>query len=103
MTMLSSTSAVESVTARIVDRLPGVVFAGQVWYERPMARGPKHLARGLVERVLELADDRRRLDERTSPATKIAQRSLFLHYRNLVTSGDRLPSVWETGYRVFSQ
>jgi len=68
-----------------------------------MARGPKHLARGLVERVLELADDRRRLDERTSPATKIAQRSVFLHYRNLVTSGDRLPSVWETGYRVFSQ
>jgi hypothetical protein len=80
-----------------------VVFAGQVWYERPMARGPKQLTRGLVDRVLELADERRRLDERTSPATKIAQRSLFLEYRRLVASGDRLPSVWETGYRVFSQ
>jgi hypothetical protein len=68
-----------------------------------MVRGPKQFARGLVERVLELAEDRRRLDERTSPATKIVQRSLLLHYRTLVTSGDRLPSVWETGYRVFSQ
>jgi len=68
-----------------------------------MARSPKQLARGLVERVLELAAERRRLDERTSPATKIAQRSLFLEYRRLAAAGDRLPSVWETGYRVFSQ
>ncbi len=68
-----------------------------------MARSPKQLARDLVERALELADDRRRLDERTSPATKISQRSLFLEYRRLATAGDRLPSVWETGYRVFSQ
>ena len=68
-----------------------------------MARGPKQLARALVERALELADERRRLDDRTSPATKIAQRSLFLEYRRLAASGDRLPSVWETGYRIFSQ
>jgi len=68
-----------------------------------MARSPKQLARGLVERTLELADERRRLDERTSPSTKIAQRSLFLEYRRLVMSGSMLPSVWETGYRVFSQ
>jgi hypothetical protein len=68
-----------------------------------MVRGPRQLTRELIERVLELADERRRLDERTSPATKIAQRSLFLDYRRLVTSGAGLPSVWETGYRVFSQ
>jgi hypothetical protein len=68
-----------------------------------MARSPRQVARGLVERALELADERRRLDDQTSPATKIAQRSLFLEYRRLATAGDPLPSVWETGYRVFSQ
>jgi hypothetical protein len=68
-----------------------------------MARSPKRLARGVIERMLELADERRRLDERTSPATKIAQRSLFLDYRRLALAGGPLPSVWETGYRVFSQ
>ena len=66
-------------------------------------RGPKQLARGLIERTLDLADERRRLDERTSPATKIAQRSLFLEYRRLAAEGGRVPSVWDTGYRVFSQ
>ena len=75
----------------------------RVCYERQMARGPKQIVRGLVERVLELADARRRLDERTAPATKIAQRSLFLEYRRLAAAGNHLPSVWETGYRVFSQ
>jgi hypothetical protein len=68
-----------------------------------MARSPKQLARGLVERALELADERRRLDDRTAPATKIAQRSLFFEYSRLAAAGDRLPSVWETGFRVFSQ
>ena len=68
-----------------------------------MARSPKQLARRLVERALELADERRRMDERTSPSTKIAQRSLFHEYRRRATSGAALPSIWETGYRVFSQ
>jgi hypothetical protein len=58
--------------------------------------------RQLVRRVLDAADERRRLDDRTSPATKIALRSQFLEYRRLA-AGDRLPSVWDTGFRVFSQ
>ena len=64
---------------------------------------PKRLGRRAVERVLDLADERRRLDDRTSPATKIAQRALFLEYRRRVGAGEALPSVWETGFRVFSQ
>jgi hypothetical protein len=56
----------------------------------------------LVRRVLDVADERRRLDDRTSPATKIALRSQFLEYRRLAAD-DRLPSVWDTGFRVFSQ
>jgi hypothetical protein len=57
----------------------------------------------LVRRVLAAADERRRLDERTSPATKVALRSLFLDYRRLAAGGGPLPSVWDTGFRVFSQ
>ena len=56
----------------------------------------------LVRRLLDAADERRRLDDRTSPATKVALRSLSLQYRQLAADG-RLPSVWDTGFRVFSQ
>ena len=59
--------------------------------------------KSLVRRVLDAADERRRLDERTSPSTKIALRSLFLEYRRCAEAGDELPSVWDTGFRVFSQ
>jgi len=55
--------------------------------------------KNLVRKVLDAADERRRLDDRTSPATKIALRSLFLEYRRLA----QLPSIWDTGFRVFSQ
>jgi hypothetical protein len=65
--------------------------------------GPMRGARRAFHRILDRIDERRRLDERTSPSTKIAQRSIFLEYRRLAGSGERLPSVWETGYRIFSQ
>jgi hypothetical protein len=61
------------------------------------------LITNLVRRVLDAADERRRLDDRTSPATKIALRSLFLEYRGRAAGGGPLPSVWDTGFRVFSQ
>lgn len=56
----------------------------------------------LARRLLDVADERRRLDDRTSPATKIALRSQFLEYRRLAAEG-RLPQIWDTGFRVFSQ
>jgi hypothetical protein len=68
-----------------------------------MPRNPKQLARSLVERTLELLQERHRLDLATSPATKIAQRSLVLEYRRLLHAGGHLPSVSDTGFRVFSQ
>jgi hypothetical protein len=66
-------------------------------------RSPKQVARGILDRALDLESERRRLEAGTSPATKIAQRSLFAEYRRLAACGSGLPSVWETGYRVFSQ
>jgi hypothetical protein len=69
----------------------------------PARLHPKRLARRAFDRVLDEADERRRLDERTSPTTKIAQRSLFLEYSRLAAAGRPLPSVWDTGFRVFSQ
>jgi hypothetical protein len=67
------------------------------------ARGPKGIARRGLHRLLDRIDERRRLDARTSPTTKIAQRSLVFDYQRFARSGERLPSVWDTGYRVFSQ
>jgi hypothetical protein len=66
-------------------------------------RRTKQLARGMVERVLQLSDERRLLDEKTSPATKIALRSLLHSYQRLVAAGDPLPSIHDSGFRVFSQ
>jgi hypothetical protein len=68
-----------------------------------IVRRPKQIARGVVERVLELSDERRRTDDKTSPATKIALRSLLLSYQGLVVAGDPLPSIHDSGFRVFSQ
>jgi hypothetical protein len=68
-----------------------------------MVRRPKQLARVLIERVLELADERRRTDEKTSPATKIAIRSLLFAYQRTVAVGEQLPPIHESGFRVFSQ
>jgi hypothetical protein len=53
--------------------------------------------------VLDESDRRRRLDAGTSPATKIALRRLFLDYRRLAQDTGALPSVWDTGFRIFSQ
>jgi hypothetical protein len=36
--------------------------------------------KNLARRLLDTADERRRLDDLTSPATKVALRSLFLEY-----------------------
>jgi hypothetical protein len=68
-----------------------------------IVRRPKQIARGVVERLLELSIERRRTDDKTSPATKIAQRTLFLEYRKRVVAGEPLPKASETGFRLFSQ
>ena len=68
-----------------------------------IVRRPKQLVRGMVERVLELSDERRRIDEKTSPATKVALRSLLHSYQRQVAAGEPLPSIHDSGFRMFSQ
>jgi hypothetical protein len=59
----------------------------------------KTLARESLGRLLDVADERRR----TAPATKIALRRMQFEYRRALLAGEALPSVWETGFRVFSE
>jgi hypothetical protein len=59
--------------------------------------------RRMARRLLDAVDERRRLGDRTSPATKIGLRSLYLDYRRLAEERSWLPSSWDTGFRIFSQ
>ena len=68
---------------------------------RSMGRG-KGLIRRAVGPALALLENRQRTLDRTSPATKLALRALLLQYGRDASTGT-LPSVWDTGLRVFSQ
>ena len=66
----------------------------------------RRLLRSAIDRVMSpyvnrLAHDVRQ-HTRTSPETKVAQRFLHHYYRSLVATNS-LPSLQETGFRVFSQ
>jgi hypothetical protein len=60
-------------------------------------------ARRLAERMVAFTEARRTVADRTSPATKASLRLLWLEHRRRVAAGERLPPIWETGLRVFSQ
>ena len=64
--------------------------------ERPAL---KTLARESLGRLVDLVDERRK----TAPGTKIGLRRLQLEYRRALVAGEPLPSVWDTGLRVFSE
>jgi hypothetical protein len=53
--------------------------------------------------VLARLDERRELAEKTSPALKVGLRTLQTTYRSAAERGEPLPSVWDTGFRVFSE
>jgi hypothetical protein len=68
-----------------------------------MTNPAKRAARAAVDRVLAYTDRRTVLAEQTSPAAKAALRGLYTTYRLAANRGDVLPSVRETGLRVFSE
>jgi hypothetical protein len=67
----------------------------------------KDVLKGLIERVIErtaaVVSDRQTMLDRTSPQTQAALRSLYLSYQEQAHAGRPLPSIWDTGLRVFSQ
>jgi hypothetical protein len=69
----------------------------------PDRHGLKQRLRRVVDRVVDVAEEQRSLAEKTSPATKASLRSLSLEYRRRLETGEPPPSVWDTGFRVFSQ
>jgi hypothetical protein len=68
-----------------------------------MKRFIARIAGRIVARVAASIAEHQILAARTSPSVKIALRTLFLNYRRSVDKGEALPSIWETGFRVFSQ
>jgi hypothetical protein len=65
----------------------------------------RRIAKGLLRRAERATGLVGRLErmQATSPATKIALRELYLTYRSAALEGSGLPTVRETGLRVFSQ
>ncbi len=59
----------------------------------------ENFARETLRRLLDLVDDRRK----TAPATKIGVRRLQHDYSRALRADESLPSVWDTGFRIFSE
>lgn len=60
-------------------------------------------ARSMLARGLDAAARHGALRERTSPAVKVALKSLYARYRADVAAGRPLPTPFEAGFRIFSQ
>jgi hypothetical protein len=61
------------------------------------------IAKRFVDRVLNVVATQQSILEKTSPSTKIALKNLYMNYRSKVEKGEKLPSIWEPGFRIFSQ
>jgi len=61
------------------------------------------ISRRILDRLSFEFRDQQLLLEKTSSETKIALRNLYLNYRKSAEGGEKLPSVWDTGFRIFSQ
>jgi hypothetical protein len=68
-----------------------------------MRHAVERAASRAADRLVAAVERRRTIARQTAPGVKIAQRQLLVTYRNLVAQGATLPSVWDAGFRVFSQ
>jgi hypothetical protein len=57
----------------------------------------------LLDAAVQVWMRRRLLYANTGPTVKMALRQLYWSYQERVRAGKSLPSVWESGFRVFSQ
>lgn len=63
----------------------------------------RKISRRMLDRLVSEIKAQQLLLEKTSSQTKLALRSLYLNHRQSVERGEKLPSVWDTGFRIFSQ
>src|SRR5512138_3765964 len=63
----------------------------------------QRISKRIFDRLSSEITARQLLLDKTSPQTKIALRNLYLNYRKSAEKGGKLPSVWDTGFRIFSQ
>jgi hypothetical protein len=61
------------------------------------------MVRGAFDRALEYAGSRTAIRHQTSAAIKIQLRNLWMSYHSMARGGVALPSIWDTGFRVFSE
>lgn len=59
--------------------------------------------KAVLNRAVGVITSRQTLADKTSASTRASIRNLYLRYRRQVMSGETLPAVTETGFRVFSQ
>lgn len=60
-------------------------------------------ANRVIDKMMSRVVSQEEFIERTSPSTKMALKRLYMDYRIMVAKGQRLPPVWDTGFRIFSQ
>jgi hypothetical protein len=63
----------------------------------------RRLVDRLADRLAHAVAARQRVDEKTAPIVKVAAKNLYMSYQRRAHNGETLPSIWETGFRVFSQ
>jgi hypothetical protein len=63
----------------------------------------KRLVRATIGQTLDYVSARQDLAQKTSPSLKVGLRTLQMNYRSMAERGEPLPSVWDTGFRVFSE
>lgn len=68
-----------------------------------MTRLIKQLMASFTHKYMSAMMEQQEFRGKTSPETKIALRNLYLGYRKSVEREEKLPSVWDTGFRIFSQ
>jgi hypothetical protein len=68
-----------------------------------MVKSLRRLRKALINRAVDVILSRHSVQERTSAATKIAVRQLFMEYARRVERSERLPTPRDAGLRIFSQ
>src|SRR5215216_1123161 len=63
----------------------------------------RKISKRVLDSLLLVLTTQQLLLQKASPQTKIALRNLYWSYRRSAESGEKLPSIWDTGFRIFSQ